>query len=49
MTTLYLILFLLAGVFFAAHAFRVQAKIDLVALGLLMWVAVPFLQTIQRV
>jgi hypothetical protein len=41
MTTLYFILFLLAAIFFAAAAIGAShPKINLIALGLLCWVAV---------
>lgn len=54
MTVLYLILLLLAGVCFAVAAARGSRQaldhgrsVNLVALGLLFWVAVPFLQTLK--
>lgn len=49
MTVLFLLLYLLAGVFFGLAAGRVAGKLDFVALGLLCWVLVPFIQTLQRV
>lgn len=50
MTTLYLLLLLLAAVFFALSAFGVSAqKVNLLALGLFCWVLVPLLQTLQKV
>lgn len=48
MTVLYLILLILATVCFGAAASnRVASRVNLVALGLLLWVAVPLIQTIQ--
>lgn len=48
MNVIYLILLLLATVcFLAAASNRVTSRVNLVALGLLCWVAVPLLQTIQ--
>ena len=49
MSVLFLLLYLLAGVCFGLAAGRVRSKFDLLALGLLLWVAVPFIQTLQRV
>lgn len=48
MTTLYLLLYLLAGVFFGLAAGRVSARLDFVALGLLAWVLVPLIQTFDK-
>lgn len=49
MTALYLILFLLAAVFFVLSAFNVSARnLNLTALGLFCWVLVPLLQTLQK-
>lgn len=48
MTVLYLLLYLLAGVFFGLAAGRVRPRIDFLALGLLCWVIVPLLQTAQK-
>lgn len=52
MTVLYLILLLLAAVCFLASASgrnygRGGATVNLVALGLLFWVLVPFIQTVR--
>jgi hypothetical protein len=50
MTVLYLILFLLALVCFVASAFQVHSpRVYLVSLGLALWVAAPFIQTLQKV
>jgi hypothetical protein len=48
MTVIYLLLLLLAGVFFGLAAGRVYSRIDWLALGLLCWVLVPLLQTANR-
>lgn len=48
MTTLYLLLYLLAGVFFGLAAGRVNARLDFLALGLLVWVLVSLLQTFDK-
>ena len=49
MTVLYFILLLLALVCFVASCLRVSSpRVELVALGLAFWVAVPFIQTLQR-
>ena len=48
MAVLDLILYLLAGVFFGLAAGRVPTRLDFIALGLLMWVLVPFFQAIQK-
>lgn len=55
MTVLYLILLLLAAVCFAVAAFN-RASVDsgtrsvnLVALGLFLWVLVPLIETLQAV
>lgn len=47
MSTLFLILYLLAAVFFALAAFGVVvSRINLVALGLLCWVLVPLISAL---
>lgn len=44
--TLYLVLYIFAGVCFGLAAGRVTSKsVDFLALGLVAWVAVPFFQT----
>jgi len=49
MLTVYFILLLLAGVCFGLAAGRVAlGKVDPLALGLLFWLLVPFLQVLQR-
>lgn len=49
MLVFYMILLLLALVCFVAAAFRVaSAKLELTALGLALFVAVPFIQTLQK-
>lgn len=49
MLVLFFILLLLALVCFAAAAFQVHAsRINLLGLGLALWVAVPFIQTLQK-
>lgn len=48
MPLLYLILFLLAGVCFGLAAGRVNHKVDFLALGLMLWVSVHFIQTLQK-
>lgn len=49
MTVLYFILLLLALVCFLVEAFgRNRFTFSLVALGLALWVAVPLIQTLQR-
>ena len=48
MNTLYLILLLLGAVCFAIAAFDVAVRrVNLLALGLLFWIAVPLIQTIK--
>ena len=42
---LYVILYVAAALCFLAATFGVPAKISLVALGLLLWVLVPLIQT----
>lgn len=49
MTVLYLLLYLLAGVFFGLAAGRVRHRVDFIALGLLAWVLVNIIQTAQKV
>lgn len=50
MQTLYMILFLLAGVSFGLAAGGIVVRrVNFIALGLLLWVAVPFIQAVQRV
>jgi hypothetical protein len=49
MTTWYFVLYLLALVCFALAAVQVHtSKVNLLGLGLAFFVAVPFLQTLQR-
>lgn len=49
MTALYFVLLLLALVCFVVAAFNVvSARVNLVALGLAFWVAVPFIQMLQK-
>lgn len=54
MRTLYLILYIIAGVLFALAAVMswspnpAAARINLIALGLLCWVLVPLIQTADR-
>lgn len=49
MITLYFVLLLLALVCFVASTFAVNApRINLMSLGLALWVAVPFIQTLQK-
>lgn len=49
MTVLYFVLLLLALVCFVAAAVGVRSpRVELLALGLALWVAVPFLQALQR-
>lgn len=48
MTVLFVLLYLLAGVFFGLAAGRVASKLDFVALGLLAWVLVPLIQAVQK-
>lgn len=50
MNILYLILLLGGALCFAAEASgRVTSRFNLLALGLLLWVLVPLIQTIDRV
>ena len=49
MTTLYVILYLLAAIVFVLAAFNVRVdKINLIGLGLFFFVLVPFLQQLNR-
>lgn len=49
MTVIYLILYLLAAVFFILAAFGVPVRrLNLIALGLFCWVLVPLLSTITK-
>lgn len=49
MVTLYLILLVLAAVFFAIHAFGlVVGKVNFLGLGLLSWVLVEVIKTTQN-
>jgi hypothetical protein len=52
MTLLYLILLIAAAVCFGMAAFasnrRGRGRVNLMALGLLLWVLVPLLQTLDR-
>lgn len=48
MIALFLLLYLLAGVFFGLAAGRVTHRVDWLALGLLCWVAVDIIKTLQR-
>ena len=49
MTALFLLLYILAGVFFGLAAGRVAARrVDFLALGLLAWVVVEVLQTLTK-
>lgn len=49
MPVLDLVLLLLAAVCFAAAAFGVTARVNLLAAGLLCWVLVPLLAAVQAV
>jgi uncharacterized membrane protein len=44
--TLDIVLYLIAAVMFALAAFNVAARVNLLALGLLAWVMVPFLHAV---
>lgn len=44
-----LILYLIAAILFALAAFNVSAKVNLIAAGLLAWVLVPLIATLQQV
>jgi hypothetical protein len=49
MTVLFFVLLLLALICFAAAASgKVASKYNLVALGLALWVAVPFIETLTK-
>lgn len=48
MLTIYLILYILAGVFFGLAAGRVTHKVDYLALGLFCFAAVEVIQTAQK-
>lgn len=48
MTPLFLILYLLAGVCFGLAAGHVKSRLDFLALGLLAWVLVPLIQTLEK-
>jgi multisubunit Na+/H+ antiporter MnhG subunit len=49
MTTLYLLLMLIASILLALAAAKVShPKVDLLALGLFFWVLVPTIQMLQR-
>lgn len=45
---LFFILYLLAGVCFGLAAGRVKNRVDFLALGLLLFVLVPLIQTAQK-
>lgn len=45
MTVLFLLLYLLAGVFFGLAAARVNARVHLLSLGLFCWVLVDVIRT----
>jgi hypothetical protein len=49
MTLLYMLLYLLAGVFFGLAAGRKSHRVDWLALGLLLFAVVNFLKTAQNV
>jgi hypothetical protein len=48
MLVITLVLLILAAASFAAAAFNVSARVNLLALGLLFWVLVPLISTIDR-
>jgi hypothetical protein len=48
MIAIYLLLYLLAGIFFGLAAGRVTHRIDFLALGLLSWVTVFIIQTLVK-
>lgn len=48
MNVIYLLMFVVAFVFFVLAAFNVAVRFNLVAAGLALWVAVPALQLLLR-
>lgn len=49
MLTVYLVLLILSALAFALRAAGVRASVDLLAVGLFLWVMVPLIQTLRAV